>query len=319
MRWQVLAVLLVAGGCGASGEPAARPVAPDSTGSAAGREDAGKPDAGRPPEAGAPASASGLRIMAGNLSSGASSTYDPASSTRLIDGLHPDIALLQELKVGDGSEEALTAFVHAHFGEDFVAYRESGPGVSIPNGIVSRYPIREAGRWPDPNVADRGFAWAKIEIPGDRPLLAVSVHLLTANSSRRQAQARALAEQLEQVVGEGDHVVIGGDFNTDDRNEPCVGTFSRFATTAAPYPVDARGDGDTNANRNKPYDWVLVDPDLATRQLPTVIGTSTFPSGLVFDSRVYQPLTDVAPIEKADSAATNMQHMPVIRDFSVSP
>ena len=315
MRWHILALLLVAGGCSGASEPASPPSAPDATRSATAREDAGKQDAGRRAEAGAPSAASRLRIMAGNLSSGTTSTYDPPETTRLIEGLHPDIALLQELKVGNGSAEELTAFVHAHFGEDYVAYRE--PGVSIPNGIVSRYPIRTSGRWQDPNVNDRGFVWAKIEIPGDHPLWAVSVHLLTANSSSRQAQARALADRLEQVIGEGDHIVIGGDLNTDARTEPCVGTFARFATSAAPYPTDARGDGDTNANRNKPYDWVLVDPDLATRQVPTVLGTSEFASGLVFDSRVFLPLDDVAPIEKSDSAATNMQHMPVLRDFSL--
>jgi hypothetical protein len=51
--------------------------------------------------------------------------------------------------------------------------------------------------------------------------------------------------------------------------------------------------------------------------VPTVIGSSSFPNGLVFDSRVYTPLTDVAPIQKADSSALNMQHMPVVRDFAL--
>jgi hypothetical protein len=35
----------------------------------------------------------------------------------------------------------------------------------------------------------------------------------------------------------------------------------------------------------------------------------------VFDSRVYTPLEDVAPVLRADSQATNMQHMPVVKDF----
>jgi len=36
----------------------------------------------------------------------------------------------------------------------------------------------------------------------------------------------------------------------------------------------------------------------------------------VFDSRVYTPLSDVAPVLSTDSAATNMQHMAVVRDFA---
>jgi len=37
----------------------------------------------------------------------------------------------------------------------------------------------------------------------------------------------------------------------------------------------------------------------------------------VFDSRVFQPLADVAPIQPGDSAAPNMQHMAIVRDFLV--
>jgi hypothetical protein len=48
-----------------------------------------------------------------------------------------------------------------------------------------------------------------------------------------------------------------------------------------------------------------------------VIGAASFFGGLVFDSRVYTPLADVAPILLGDSAVSGMQHMPVVRDFVV--
>jgi hypothetical protein len=47
------------------------------------------------------------------------------------------------------------------------------------------------------------------------------------------------------------------------------------------------------------------------------IGSQSFANGLVFDSRIYTPLADVAPVLQSDCAATNMQHMAVVRDFFV--
>jgi endonuclease/exonuclease/phosphatase family metal-dependent hydrolase len=272
------------------------------------------PDQKRPREreGGAPKS---VRVMAANTTSGAASTYDPEESLRLFQGLKPDIALVQEMKFGDGSEEDLHRFVSVAFGEGFHVFRESG--VQIPNGVVSRFPILEAGQWDDPEVVDRGFAWAKIDVPGEHPLWAVSVHLLTTSNVRREAEAQVLVAKLEEVVAPGDHVLIGGDFNTPSRSENCLTLLGRFVSSDGPYPADGRGDSDTNRSRAKPYDWVLVDPDLAQTQVPTVLGSSTFPNGLVFDSRVYEPLAEVAPIQKADSDAVNMQHMPVVRDFAL--
>jgi hypothetical protein len=48
-----------------------------------------------------------------------------------------------------------------------------------------------------------------------------------------------------------------------------------------------------------------------------VIGAASFAPGLVFDSRVYTPLSDVAPVVVGDSGASGMQHMAVIRDFAL--
>ena len=60
-----------------------------------------------------------------------------------------------------------------------------------------------------------------------------------------------------------------------------------------------------------------ADPKLAALRVPAALGTSTYANGLVLDSRVCMPLTDVAPIAAGDSAFTNMQPMPVVKDFSL--
>ena len=88
-------------------------------------------------------------------------------------------------------------------------------------------------------------------------------------------------------------------------------------STASPYPADKNGNTNTNASRASPYDHVLVDSDLRAYQTSTVIGSSSFSAGLVVDTRVYSPLSDISPALSADSGATNMQHMAVIKDFVV--
>jgi endonuclease/exonuclease/phosphatase family metal-dependent hydrolase len=306
LRFAIGLVLLVA--CSDAGLTKAPPSPPPF--------DGGPTDAGVGLDASGDVAApqpSNLRVLAGNLSSGAASTYDSGESIRLLEGLAPDVALLQEFNYGGNAESDVRAFVDAAFGSTFVFAREEA--VQIPNAIVSRFPIITSGRWVDPYVANRGFVYAKIQVPGAHPLWAVSVHFLTTGGAARANEATSLVAQLGTVVAAGDYVVIGGDLNTENRTEACITTLGRYVATSAPYPVDQQGNDNTNSPRSRPYDWVLVDPTLLARRVPTTFGTNVFVSGLVFDSRVYVPLSTVAPITVGDSAATNMQHMPVVEDF----
>lgn len=110
-----------------------------------------------------------------------------------------------------------------------------------------------------------------------------------------------------------DHLIIAGDFNTTRREEPCLGSFAVAATPGAPSDDM---NSNTNSTRAKPYDHVLASPSLQARERPVVQGSRRFESGLVFDSRTFAPLTDVAPVHFEDSAALNMQHMAVVRVFA---
>jgi len=96
-----------------------------------------------------------------------------------------------------------------------------------------------------------------------------------------------------------------------------VTTMNQVTAAYGPYPADQASNENTNAPRTSPYDWVLASPALDALAVPVVIGMSSFAHGLVFDSRVYTPLTDVPPVLQTDSAATNMQHMGVVRDFAI--
>lgn len=261
------------------------------------------------------ASATRVRIMAGNLTSGNLQAYE-APGTRIFQGLAPDIALIQEFNIGDNAPATVRAWVDSTFGASFFLYRESG--AQIPNGIVSRYPILASGIWEDPVSPNREFAYARIDVPGPKDLWAVSLHLLT-NDSSRPAEATALVNYITTNVPAGDYLVIGGDLNSDSRTEPAINTIGQVVDIAGPFPVDQGGDGDTNAGRNKPYDWVMFDADLKPLEVPVTIGAASFPNGLVFDSRVYTPLADVSPIQLGDSAASMMQHMGVVRDIQIMP
>ena len=161
-----------------------------------------------------------LRIMAANTTSGNRQSYDPGEGTRIFQGLQPDVVLIQEFNFGDNSEGAIANYVESTFGPDFDYYREDG--AQIPNGVISRYPIIESGEWNDSQVSNRDFAWARIDIPGDRDLWAVSVHFLTRSGSVRNTQANAVLRLVRENIPEEDYLVIGGDFNTHNSGESAL-------------------------------------------------------------------------------------------------
>jgi endonuclease/exonuclease/phosphatase family metal-dependent hydrolase len=256
-----------------------------------------------------------VRLMAANITSGNLQSYDPGNGIRIFQGTKPDVVMIQEFNYGDNSATAIRGFVNTAFGTSFSYYREGG--AQIPNGVISRWPIIASGEWDDNQVTNRDFAWARIDVPGPKDLWVVSVHLLTSSSSIRNTEATNLVNFIKANVPTTDYLVIGGDFNTGSRTEAAFSTFSQVVTTAAPYPADRNGNTNTNASRASPYDHVLVDSDLRAYQVSTVIGGSTFSGGLVADTRVYSPISEISPALSTDSGATNMQHMAVIKDFSI--
>src|SRR5262249_22141384 len=92
-----------------------------------------------------------LRIAAANLSPGTHQKDDGVQGIRIVQALHPDVAMMQEMNfTGDAR-----SLVDAAFGPEFSFFRQDG--VSIPNGVVSRFPIVASGVWDDPSAPDRDF------------------------------------------------------------------------------------------------------------------------------------------------------------------
>ena len=258
-----------------------------------------------------------IRTVAANITSGNSQSYE-GPGTRILQGLQPDVVMLQEFNVGNSSSTAeVRSWVNTTFGSGYNYFRETYSG--IPNGVISRWPILDSGSWDDSTISDRGFAWARIDIPGEKNLWVVSVHLKASSgsSSQRQSQAQQLVSYIRASVPSGDYLLIGGDCNTYSYTEACLGTLGEIVDVSAPRPVDQAGDPDTNSGRSSPYDWVLAEPELDALETSVQIGSLSFANGLVFDSRVFSPLSSVSPVLSADSGATNMQHMAVVRAFAV--
>ncbi|MEO7110251.1 MAG: endonuclease/exonuclease/phosphatase family protein [Polyangiaceae bacterium] len=266
---------------------------------------------------GAPVPREHLRIVAGNLSTGNNQNYDAGEGARIFTGLHADVILIQEFNVGDKSAAAAQTFVDTVCGAGCSYFQESPATYNIPNGIISRFPIIASGSWDDPSTTDRDFAWAQIDVPGPIDLYAVSVHLLTSGATQRSTQATDLVGLVNANVPAGAYVVIGGDLNTENRTEDATTTFDSIVDTDSPYPSDGANNDNTNQPRSKPHDWVMASPNLMASIVPVTIGSQSFSAGLVVDTRVFTPISDLAPAMATDSAASNMQHMAVVRDFMI--
>lgn len=261
-----------------------------------------------------------LRVMAANTTSGTQQSYE-GPGIRIFQGLKPDIVAIQEFQYNSSSaSNDLRTLVNTAFGNEFSFYCE--PSGNIPNGIVSRYPIIAAGSWDDPLVADRGFAWAQIDLPGTNDLYVISVHLYGSGSAGdRNTEATIIKAHVQTNFPANAWVIVGGDMNTSSRTEAAITTFKTFLSDS-PIPTDlvSGGNPDTNEPRNNPYDYVLPSLGLTTYRVATVIGAQTFNNGLVFDSSVYSSsytLASVSPVQSGDSHVTGMQHMAVIKDFLI--
>jgi endonuclease/exonuclease/phosphatase family metal-dependent hydrolase len=256
-----------------------------------------------------------LRAMAANLTSGNGQSYpNPGPGQRIVAGLNADVVMLQEFNTPNNSAGEFQNLTEAMLGPGNFYSRGSG---QIPNGVLSRWPIVMSGEWIDPEVSNRTFAYAKIDIPGPIDLWAISVHLLTSSATNRNLEAQALLGRVQMNIPSTDFVLLGGDFNTGSRSEQCFFALNPVFSIAGPHPADQSGNQGTNANRDKPYDHVLASINLRPHQIAVQVGANSFAGGLVVDTQVYTPIADIAPALVGDSNASMMQHMGVVKDFLI--
>jgi endonuclease/exonuclease/phosphatase family metal-dependent hydrolase len=258
-----------------------------------------------------------VRVMSANLN-GNTQSYQPFAF-RIFQGLKPDIVAIQEFNYSNNAPSDIRAMVDSAFGTNFVYFRENYIGSGdIPNGVISRYPIVASGSWVDTvqSQPNRGYAWTQIHLPGTNDLYVLSVHLLTSSATDRASEATNLKALMQANFPSNAWVVLAGDFNTDTRTEAAMVTFGSFLSDN-PIPTDAEAGGNpnTSVNRNHPHDYVLPNFSFTNFTTASVFPSHSFSNGLVFDSRVYTPLSDVSPVQFGDSS--NAQHMAVSKDFNI--
>lgn len=259
-----------------------------------------------------------IRAVAANLTSDNKQSYSPdngnqsnpeGAGARILKALKPDIVMIQEFNTSGPARQ----WINKTLGPDFAFMAEKG--MQIPNGIISRFPIIASGSWDDPVLTNREFAWARLRLPEKRELWVVSLHLHSKGEASRATQAAALAKFIADKVPKDALLLVGGDLNTRSTDESCFKELAAVVVIPENPPADQQGGIATNAPRNRPYDWVLASAPLDQTAIPVKLAGAEFSHGLVFDSRVFEPLDQVAPVQKTDSGVPNMQHMAVVRDF----
>ena len=196
--------------------------------------------------------------------------------------------MVQEFNAGSNSTGELRAFVDSAFGPEYTFTRALASGRS-PTASSPAIRFSPAASGPTPRWPTATSSGRRSTSPSPIDLYAISVHLLGSGAGARDLEAGELVQHIQGFPA-GAYVVLGGDFNTSTRIEPCVQTLSSVLITAGPFPVDQANLDTTNTNRNKPYDWVLVNGPLASHEQSVAIGGNMFAHGLVVDTRVYSPI-----------------------------
>jgi endonuclease/exonuclease/phosphatase family metal-dependent hydrolase len=255
-----------------------------------------------------------VTIASANLTSGGGFYYREPGG-RILESLRPDVVAIQEFNVTNALGHR--DFVDRHFGTGFNFYVESN---TLPNGIISRWPIVEAGFWPDPVVNGRDFAWATIDLPGPRKLHVVSVHLYSSGTAADRAEeARYLTNYLHQAgFDPDDYLAVCGDLNTLTRTEAALLVLTNVVSDGT-QPKDQEGVRETNRNRNRPFDYILPNAPLEDRTAALTVGGLVFSNGLVFDTRLWTNAALPYPAETGDSGADFMAHMLVMKLFALDP
>ena len=261
-----------------------------------------------------------VAVMAANITSGSNQEYE-GPGNRIFQALCPDVVLIQEFNMTNGTSESVyRSWVDQTFGTNFSYCHEPLASANIPNGIVSRWPIVAYGEWDDTTLSDRDFVWAKIDLPGDKYLYAISLHIKASSGyeSQRTTETRMLTNYIAQAGwSTNDYLAIGGDFNLQTRTETALSVLTAKVVSDAHQSADQVGNKNTNSGRDNPYDLVLPSPLLDARHRTYYFGGYAYANGIVFDTRIAWASGLPSPALASDSAAANMQHMGAMKIFEL--
>ena len=291
-----------------------------------------------------------IRAVTGNISTGNNQDYDNGEGIRIFQGLKGDIMMVQEFNYKNNSENDYKEFVKTVFQDpacfqENTCFYEVGTGNVIPNGVVSRFPILDWGELRDPAGgvdSTRHLNWAILDIPGNKDLFVVSVHLRTSPGSDQIEEAEVVVNHINNLKQQADYngyyFIVGGDFNgpssaCDNHPNDGWGLYNTF-NVCDDFPVGEDGSTGTSASRSKHLDWLLASPGLSPFQVSTdycaennTNNCKRYPTGLVMDTRdftqselntYFSPTNfDDRTLDVDDSDGNSMQHMAIVKDFVI--
>jgi len=166
----------------------------------------------------------------------------------------PAVILLQNFVAGDNSEAAINNWVTTTFGDEFSYARDAKS--PIPSGVISRFSIIKYGVWSDLETkeGDGRSLYARINLPGEKDLWVINTHF-SLEPKQRLAQAHDLLDHLLIEVPENDYVLVGGQLNITDIDDPALEALQKLLKLEDPLLIHQE-DGDV-------YNWLLADADLA--------------------------------------------------------
>ncbi|HEY8899281.1 MAG TPA: endonuclease/exonuclease/phosphatase family protein [Chthoniobacterales bacterium] len=221
----------------------------------------------------------------------------------IVKALNPDVLLLQEVADWKAAEELCSVVpgLKVHTVSAFT---------TRPQNLVvaSKLPADSAwySEWKPtlgPDLPPRGYAFAALQLPGGRLLLAYSVHFksnlggIDANVAPREEAARQLIAHIREMTAlygprGGTGVVVGGDFNSDPDD-------SRYAK-----------DHTIPMLRASALEWAFKN--LPHGKRITIPAAHEFPDG-TFDHILYSGLK-LLKVSVADGTASS-DHNPVAAQF----
>jgi len=130
--------------------------------------------------------------------------------------------------------------------------------------VISRFGIVKYGVWStlETKEGDGRSLYAQIDLPGKKDLWVVNTHLsnthLSIDPKQRLAQTNALLDRILTEIPETDYLVVGGQLNITDADDPALEVLQKMLGVESPLLVKQE-DGEV-------YDWLLIDADLAQYQ-----------------------------------------------------
>ncbi len=240
----------------------------------------------------------------------------------LLEGLRPDVFLMQEAKGFDASGGALLHDFEARTGmRGFLAVApRTGQNVAI----FIRAPLTPISFETDGANFHHALAILKVRVPGsDKPVTLISAHLCPNGAAIRRREAAYLG-----VLAAPDaHVLLTGDFNSASPHDPEPGGFEALPTHhRARYLAEDLVHADRSVLAHlEAAGWVDVGHKLDPAVMPTV-PTTDFSGTEFAEMRCDYVMASAALSAQATgyevirTAATDMasDHYPIIARFEVA-